>query len=355
MCAPLHFRKPGQSTHEGVREMNIGPLASMFMAMVSQTAIVALLALSPAHAGVFDKLFAPKAKLWERWTPHDPMASDEIDHSPWDKFLRAYVLEHEDGINRVAYGRVTDESKAELSNYISALASTAIDHYNRAEQLAYWINLYNVLTVKLVLDHYPVESIRDIMISPGPFNFGPWGKKLISLRGEELSLNDIEHRILRPIWRDPRIHYAVNCASLGCPNLQHTAFTARNSDTLLDTGARQYVNHPRGVRIEQGKLIASSIYVWFKKDFVNADGSVPEHLRRYATPDLAARLAGAGPIRDSEYDWALNDSREHKAGWDGLERVANASFVEGYVHEVAGDRFTRIVGRPEFSPELLDS
>lgn len=309
--------------------MNVAPPAPMFMAaMVSQMVIVALLALSPAHAGVFDKLFAPKAKLWERWTAHDPTAPDQIDHSPWEEFLRAYVLEHEDGINRVAYGRVTDESKAELSNYISALASTAIDRYNRAEQLAYWINLYNALTVKLVLDHHPAKSIRDIRVSPGPFNFGPWGKKLISLGGEELSLNDVEHRILRPIWRDPRIHYAVNCASLGCPNLQRTAFTARNSDTLLDTGARHYVNHPRGVRIKEGKLIASSIYVWFKNDFVNADGSVLEHLRRYATPDLAARLAGAGPIRDSEYDWALNDSRERKARWDGLERVAGASFGE---------------------------
>jgi Protein of unknown function, DUF547 len=87
-----------------------------------------------------------------------------------------------------------------------------------------------------------VASIRDIAISPGLFSVGPWGGKLIEVEGEPLSLDDIEHRILRPIWRDPRLHYAVNCAALGCPNLRSSAFTAANADILLETAASDYVN-----------------------------------------------------------------------------------------------------------------
>jgi Protein of unknown function, DUF547 len=87
-----------------------------------------------------------------------------------------------------------------------------------------------------------VASIRDIAISPGLFSVGPWGRKLIEVEGEPLSLDDIEHRILRPIWRDPRLHYAVNCAALGCPNLRSSAFTAANADILLETAASDYVN-----------------------------------------------------------------------------------------------------------------
>ncbi len=97
------------------------------------------------------------------------------------------------------------------------LAATSADRLRRAEQFPFWINLYNALTVKVVLDHYPVEIIRDIDISPGLFADGPWGKKLVTVEGEALSLDDIEHRILRPIWKDPRLHYVLNCAALGVP------------------------------------------------------------------------------------------------------------------------------------------
>ncbi len=164
--------------------------------------------------------------------------------------------------------------------------------------------------MKLVLDHYPVASVRDIDISPGWFSIGPWGKKLLTIEGEAVSLNDIEHRILRPIWRDARIHYAVSCASIGCPDLPAEAFTAINADALLTAGAREYVNHPRGVRVEDGRLIVSSLYVWFAEDFGDGDADVIAHLRRYARPDLAAALAGVGRIDDFAYDWRLNDAAE---------------------------------------------
>jgi hypothetical protein len=248
---------------------------------------------------------APKAELWEKWTAYDANDSRSIDHTSWDRFLKEYVQSHSSGVNRIAYGQVSGASRASLQAYIKGLAQTPISHFNRREQLAYWINLYNALTVKLVLDHYPVRSIRDI--KSGLFSFGPWGKKLVTVEGEQLTLDDIEHRILRPIWKDPRIHYAVNCASIGCPNLQPIAFTAATALTLLDQAAAEYVNHPRGVTVNGRKLVVSSIYVWFQTDFGDSDEGVIQHLRQYAGPDLSRTLARAMKISAKRYDWTLND------------------------------------------------
>jgi hypothetical protein len=181
-----------------------------------------------------------------------------------------------------------------------------ISSHNRAEQEAYWINLYNAATVDLILSRYPVASIRDINISPGLFSRGPWGAKLLAIEGEKVSLDDIEHRILRPIWKDNRIHYAVNCASLGCPNLQPPAYTAANMESLLERGAKEYVNHPRGVAIKDGKLRVSSIYVWFKEDFGGSPEGLMEHWRKYADAALAKRLQTYSGGLEHDYDWNLN-------------------------------------------------
>jgi hypothetical protein len=163
--------------------------------------------------------------------------------------------------------------------------------------------------VKTVLEAYPVKSIRDIKISPGLFASGPWGKKLAKIEGEPVSLDDIEHRILRPIWKDPRTHYAVNCASIGCPNLPRDAFTRANMEALLEAGAKAYVNHPRGAKVSGGKLVVSSIYVWFKEDFGGNDAGVIAHLKRYANAELAKALEGVSVIASDDYDWALNEAK----------------------------------------------
>jgi hypothetical protein len=251
---------------------------------------------------------APSADLWERWTKHDETNRDVIDHGAWDEFLGKYVKGSADGINRVAYGSVTAADKSRLADYLSKMERVGISKYARAEQRAYWINLYNATTIKAVLDYYPVKSIRKINISPGLFESGPWGAKLLKVEGEQLSLNDIEHRILRPIWKDPRTHYAVNCASLGCPNLAPRAYTAVLMEGLLDDGARAYINHPRGVEIKDGLLYVSSIYRWFRSDFGGSDANVIAHLLDYARPELADELRGKKDIIGDRYDWSLNDA-----------------------------------------------
>ncbi len=254
----------------------------------------------------FEALAAPSADLWPRWQKHDPAAAQTLDHSAWDRLLEAYIKPDGDGLNRFAYDEVTAADKAALEDYIGTLSETRISGFGRPEQMAYWINLYNALTIKVILDHYPVESIRDIDTSPGWFADGPWGEELVTVEGEAITLDDIEHRILRPIWRDPRIHYAVNCASVGCPNLQERAFTGENTEALLEAGARAYINSPRGVQFEDGALQVSSIYVWFAEDFGESDEAIIEHLKRYAEPPLASTLERAEEIDGHDYDWRLN-------------------------------------------------
>jgi hypothetical protein len=270
-------------------------------------AIPLLLAAAPARASWLEALLAPRAELWAFWSAHDPAATRRIDHAPWNGFIAAYRVLGADAIARVAYGRVSAGDRAALAAYVATLAALPVRSLDRAEQRATWINLYNALTVLVVLQHYPVESIRDI--DAGLISGGPWARKRLTIEGQAVSLDDIEHRILRPIWRDPRIHYAVNCASLGCPNLPAEPFTAANAERLLEDSSRAYVNHPRGLALDGARVTASSIYQWFREDFGGSEAAVLDHLRRYAAPPLAARLADVHAIDRYRYDWALNDAR----------------------------------------------
>ncbi len=250
---------------------------------------------------------APKADLWPRWEASDPSSSTKVDHSQWHLFLRRYLATDDpSGVNKLRYGSVAHADKKLLEEYLSGLQKVKVSGLSRPEQKAYWINLYNALTVKVVLDHYPVRSILEINISPGWFKRGPWDAKLLKVEGEEVSLNDIEHRILRPIWKDNRVHYALNCASLSCPNLQPEAFTRENTESLLEKGASEYVNHPRGARKDGDTLMLSSIYDWYQADFDGSESGVIQHLLKYARSPLAQALSGfTGKIR-YEYDWSLN-------------------------------------------------
>jgi len=252
---------------------------------------------------------APKAVLWEQWLPAAAAATLSPDYSPWQIFLDRRVRSQPDAINRVDYRGVSATERQALADYLDAMQQLDIARLTRPQQLAYWINLYNAGTVKVILDHYPVKSIRDIDISPGLFSDGPWGRKMFVIQGAKISLDDIEHRILRPIWKDNRLHYAVNCASIGCPNLQLQAFNAANAEQLLDKAARDYINHPRGARVEKGGLHASSIYRWFEEDFGGSEEGVIQHLRRYADAVLKQRLSGIREIADDDYDWSLNELR----------------------------------------------
>ena len=233
-----------------------------------------------------------------------------VDHGGFDALLARWARSSADGVVRVNYAgwkRSTADRDA-LKRYIDLL--TALDPLTltRAEQFAYWANLYNALTIKVVVDAYPVASIRDIRTSkPLP---GPWWKAITRVAGVNLSLNNIEHDILRKGWRDPRVHYAVNCASFSCPNLPLQAFRGVGLEAALDAAARAYVNHSRGVRFEGEKLVVSSIYRWYGGDFGGTDAKVIAHLTQYSAAPLRARLQAVDRIARGAYDWSLNSTPE---------------------------------------------
>lgn len=251
---------------------------------------------------------APAPDLWPRWQAHDPQALAIVDHVDWDLILQRYVdAAHPSGINRFKYSSVSLKDRQAIKDYLEKMQAVDVTGLNRDEQKAFWINIYNALTIDIILDHYPVKSIRDIDISPGVFSNGPWDAKLLTIAGEKISLNDIEHRILRPIWHDNRIHYAVNCASLGCPNLQPQAFTSQNLDMLLEKAARDFINHPRGVSFTRNRLQVSSIYFWFQADFGDSEKGLIQHLKKYMSPQNLKKLNSVQKKMTHQYDWNLNE------------------------------------------------
>lgn len=274
--------------------------ANYWTRLVRAIGLAVLLALVSSHT-----IAAPKAKLWELWTQHDPGSTLVVDHSAWNDLLKRFVLKQKNKVNRFDYARFSETDQAQLKRYLSTLAAIPISNYNRKQQRAYWINLYNALTVNVILAHYPVNTIMDI--SPSWFSHGPWREKWITVENQALTLDDIEHRILRPIWKDPRVHYAVNCAAIGCPNLQSLAFTAENTELMLEQAAREFVNHPRGASVSFGQLRVSSIYHWFEEDFGGNDAGVIEHLKLYADAKLLAALNEQKRISDHFYDWTINN------------------------------------------------
>lgn len=237
------------------------------------------------------------------------MTATAQDAGVWNRLLETYVHDSADGVNRVDYAALaaSPDDRAALDDYIAGFESRDLSGSDDAA-FAAWINLYNAVTVRYIVQKYPLDSIRD-----GYLFGGPWKKVRVVAGGREVSLDAIEHDILRPRFDDPRVHYAINCASYGCPNLRRSAWTADTLDADLDAAARNYINHPRGVSVGPRGLTVSSIYDWFRDDFGGSKDAVITHLLEYADPALAERIRATPKIRDFAYDWSLNDTRTDPA------------------------------------------
>ncbi len=249
---------------------------------------------------------APQSRLIDtRWRATG--SGGDPDYGVWTDFLSTYLRPGSDGVTRVAYGQAkADGVDRSLRAWLGQTQQTNPDVLAPASQRAWWYNLYNAATVDLVLADYPVKSIKEI--KGGLFNTGPWDEAVLTVNGVALSLNDVEHGILRPIYQDNRVHYAVNCASIGCPNLKATPWTGATLDADLDAAARAYVNHPRGASVSDGKLTVSKIYTWYDEDFDGSEAGIVAHLRKYAGPELSAALGGVSGVDDDVYDWDLNNA-----------------------------------------------
>jgi hypothetical protein len=230
-------------------------------------------------------------------------------HSAWTRLLETYVIAGSDGVNRVDYAALKADpaDRAALDAYIDSFADMDLSGTSPAA-FAAWANLYNAVTVRYIVQNYPLGSIRD-----GYLFGGPWKKIKVTADGETVSLDEIEHKILRPRFKTPLVHYAINCAAFSCPNLQAKAWEADTLDADLTAAARAYINNPRGVTVTDSGITVSSIYDWFEADFGGSKQAVIAHLLKYADEDLAKEINANPRIRKYDYDWSLNDSQKADA------------------------------------------
>ncbi|WP_345795472.1 DUF547 domain-containing protein [Algoriphagus sp. CAU 1675] len=221
-------------------------------------------------------------------------------HQIWDGLLRKHVSS--DG--KVNYkGFIQD--RAELEKYLDLLSQNAPDRKNwsKNQQLAYWINAYNAFTLKLIVDNYPTKSIRDL----GPKLKIPllndvWHYEFFQIGGQKSSLDEIEHSILRKEFDEPRIHFAINCASVSCPPLLNEAFVPEKLESQLDRVARAFINDPIRNKISPENLNLSSIFSWFKGDFTKK-GSLVDFLNQYSK----VKILASADISYLDYNWDLNE------------------------------------------------
>ena len=244
-------------------------------------------------------------------------AANAFDHSQWGALLKQHVLPLNGGqASQVDYQGFADD-KAQLDRYLADLSQVAtpeFDDWSKDEQLAFLINAYNAWTVDLILTQWPdLDSIKDL----GRFFSSQWSKSFIPLLGETRSLDDIEHTLIRGLdrYQDPRIHFAVNCASIGCPALRNEAYTGKHLDIQLDEQTRLFLQDRSRNRIDNGKLALSSIFKWYREDFEKGwkgYSSLEQFLIDHAadlslTPEEIQKLKDKDmSIRFLDYEWSLN-------------------------------------------------
>ena len=262
------------------------------------------------HAQSFlEKSLVAKSKLHNPiWTRNDPESSVRIDHSPWDMFLSTYVLTDANGVNRLKYASVTPQDKTALDAYILSLAKTDVTTLNRDEQYAFWLNLYNAIMVQTILANYPVSSVLKIKNNPLDLK-GPFNDEVVRVNGLSLTLDTIESGIVRPIWNDPRLHYAFNCGAVGCPNLGKEAYQAEVLNEQLNAAAVNFINDPRGVTTVGAQVTLSKIFFWYSDDFGDDVDELTTHLLQFANPRTMQIISQSNGRFNYAYDWSLNEAK----------------------------------------------
>ncbi len=238
------------------------------------------------------------------WAKSNESNRDTVNHRQWNELLSTHVVNTGQGVNRFRYGSVDKNEQKRLSDYIAYLAKIDPRDYSRDEQKAYWLNLYNALNVKLISENYPIKSIRDIGNKMAGSSL--LTKPLIQVADNPLSLNDIENRILRPIWKDHTIHFGLNCANMTCPGLLPKAFTGKNVTSLLKQSGRDFINKQNGVTLKNGKLTAAGVFGQYRSDFATDDKMMLKVFAHYADDRLALYLLGFKGEINYVHDYSLN-------------------------------------------------
>ena len=212
-------------------------------------------------------------------------------HDPWNELTGRYVVD--DRWVDFAAWHANDADRAALDTYIEALATVDVGDFEPAATMAYWLNLYNALTVDLVLENHPVQSIQDLD--------DPGGRPIVTIGEKTLSLDDIENRILRIQFRDPRLHFALNCGAAGCPPLAAFAFDADALDAQLEEITARAIRDAEWVDADSSGVVVSKIFEWYAEDFGGEEG-----VRDFIANYLGTAPDSLGALDYSDYDWGLN-------------------------------------------------
>jgi len=224
--------------------------------------------------------------------------SSPISHETWNDLLQKNV---KDG-GKVDYkGFIAD--KDAFYQYLELLNNHHPNHknWNEQERLAYWINAYNAYTVQLIVENYPIASIKDIKKGI-PFINSVWDLKFITIEGQKYDLNNVEHSILRKKFNEPRIHFAINCASISCPNLRNEAYIPSKLDVQLEEQAHLFLGDPTKNTIAKDKVELSKIFSWFGKDF-KKEGNLIDYIQPYTE----TTIDDDADVSFGDYDWSLNE------------------------------------------------
>jgi hypothetical protein len=236
-------------------------------------------------------------------------AASSFDHSRFDALLRRHVV---DGM--VDYDAF--QASPDFPAYLEALFRADPARLDDSERLAFWINAYNAYTIQLVNKHGERESIRNINKTLGLALKGPWRERLVRAGGRVYHLDDVEHDVIRKQWREPRIHFALVCAAMGCPPLRSEAYTGARLDEQLEEQARRFLlGRPeiQRVDVEQAVVHGSPIYTrWYREDFGSSDAAIGSYLARFYADGPERELLRSGKFKlvATEYDWTLNSQEQ---------------------------------------------
>jgi len=238
-------------------------------------------------------------------TALDPQVqgTEPVKHELFDSLLKKHVSEN-GLVNYTSF----QEDRALLQSYLNQLTLNPPndENWTREQKLAYWINLYNAFTIELILEYYPVKSIKDIGASiQVPFVNTPWDIKMIDIGEEQYDLNNIEHNILRKNFDEPRIHFAINCASISCPKLRREAYHAEKIDQQLNEQTREFLNDPSKNKINSEVAEISKIFKWFGGDF-EKETTISEYINRYSQYEISKGI----DLNYMEYNWSLNEEKQ---------------------------------------------
>ena len=230
----------------------------------------------------------------------------EPDYSTWNRLLSAYYHP----VHGMDYGRLKARDTRALQTLRQQLGRVNVAALTPKEQLAYWINVYNVNVVATIVERYPVDSIRDISTDP-IIRLNVFKKERVPVGNALLSLDDVEHKKIREVFRDARIHFAINCAAKSCPPIRPEAFTGARLDAQLDDQVRRFIAGSVRYELRGDELTihTTKIMDWFGEDFDKWGGGRAAFIRRYSPPDKQQLFARAKEIdvEYDHYDWALND------------------------------------------------